>query len=99
MIHTYQRKPGDINHGPAVGVGVNDGGGVQYVLGYCVMLGRKHRLVFSSGGTLSDVERLAGGLEVGDPIPSNGVIPTEKKLELGFFVGVTYRFWSAGRRR
>ena len=64
-----------------------------------VILGSKHRVVFSGGGTLNDVERLAGGLEEGDPLPTSGVIPTEKKLELGFFIGATYRFWSAAKRR
>jgi hypothetical protein len=99
LLHVYQRKPGDVNHGPAVGLGVNDGGGVQYILGYGAMIGGKNRVIFSAGGTLSDVERLAGGLAEGDPVPASGVIPTEKKLTLGFYVGVSYRFWGAGGRK
>jgi hypothetical protein len=98
MLHVYQRKPGDVNHAIALGMGVNQGGGFQVLLGYGVMLGRKQRVIISSGGIGSTVRRLADGFEEGDVLPPGATIPTEDKLALGFYVGATYRFWSPGRR-
>ena len=99
MLHVYQRKPRDVNHAIALGLGVNDGGGVQYLLGYGVMLGRAQRIVISAGGIGSEVDRLAGGLSVGDVLPAGETMRTDTKIVLGFYVGATYRFWSEDRRK
>jgi hypothetical protein len=98
MAHVYQRKPGDVNHAIALGMGVNQVGGVQFLLGYGVMLGRKQRIVISAGGIGSEVRRLADGFEEGDVLPPGASIPTEGKLALGFYIGATYRFWAAGKQ-
>jgi hypothetical protein len=98
MLHVYQRKPGDVNHAIALGVGVNELGGPQFLLGYGVMLGRKQRVIISAGGIGSEVRRLADGFEEGDVLPPGESIPTEDKLALGFYVGATYRFWAPGMR-
>jgi hypothetical protein len=99
MLNIYHRMPGDVNHSIALGLGVNDGGGVQYLLGYGVMLGRAQRIVISAGGIGSEVDRLAGGLSVGDVLPPGDSIRTDKEIVLGFYIGATYRFWSADRRQ
>jgi hypothetical protein len=96
MAHVYQRKPGDVNHAIALGAGVNQGGGLQFLLGYGVLLGRKQRIIISAGGIGSSVTRLADGVEEGDALPTGTPIPTEEKIALGFYVGATYRFWAAG---
>jgi len=98
MMHVYQRKPGDVNHTIALGMGVNQGGGLQILLGYGVMLGRKQRIIISSGAIGSEVRRLADGFEEGDVLPAGASIPTEDKIVLGFYVGATYRFWAPGER-
>ena len=98
MMHVYQRKPGDVNHAIALGMGVNQGGGLQILLGYGVMLGRKQRIIISSGAIGSEVRRLADGFEEGDVLPPGASIPTEDKIVLGFYVGATYRFWAPGKR-
>jgi len=98
MMHVYQRKPGDVNHTIALGMGVNQGGGLQILLGYGVMLGRKQRIIISSGAIGSEVRRLADGFEEGDVLPAGASIPTEDKIVLGFYVGATFRFWAPGKR-
>jgi len=98
MMHVYQRKPGDVNHAIALGMGVNQGGGLQILLGYGVMLGGKQRIIISSGAIGSEVRRLADGFEEGDVLPAGASIPTEDKIVLGFYVGATYRFWAPGKR-
>jgi hypothetical protein len=98
MLHAYQRKPGDVNHAIALGLGVNDGGGLQYLLGYGVMLGRSQRVIISAGGIGSEVERLTGGFSQGDVLPPGSSIKTDDEIVLGFYVGATYRFWTPGKR-
>jgi hypothetical protein len=98
MAHVYQRKPGDVNHAIALGLGANQGGGLQFLLGYGVMLGRRQRIVISAGGIGSEVRRLADGFEEGDVLPAGTPIPTEDRIALGFYVGATYRFWAPGIR-
>lgn len=98
MLHVYQRKPGDVNHAIALGMGVNQLGGPQFLLGYGVMLGREQRVIISAGGIGSEVRRLANGYEESDILPPGQSVPTEDKLVLGFYVGATYRFWTPGRR-
>jgi len=98
LMHVYQRKLGDVNHAISVGGGLNQGGGAQVFLGYGAMLGGRRRVLISAGGTGSQVERLSGGLQVGDVVPPGTGLSTRDETVLGFFVGATYQFWAGGGR-
>ncbi len=65
---------------------------LAFFLGPGLYLGKKQSFMISGGFMFSKVNRLANGLQVGDPIVlGDGVIPTEKKFDTGYYFGLAYR--------
>ncbi len=65
---------------------------LAFFLGPGLYLGKKQSFMISGGFMFSKVNRLANGLKVGDAVVlGDGVIPTEKKFDSGYYLGLAYR--------
>src|SRR5690606_20910778 len=85
---------------PALGAGIALGaslspldGQLRYLMGPSFMLGRQNLFSLSFGRALARLDRLSPGLPrdgEGPFLPTGDPIRTLKKLETGFFAGITY---------
>jgi hypothetical protein len=64
---------------------------LAFFVGPSIMIGKSQDLVISGGFMFSKVKRLSKNFQVGDEIViGDGIIPTEGKLESGYFLGISY---------
>lgn len=96
FAHFYRQSPSSIKLGGSFGVGFPLSGGsgfssASFFLGPTLVIGRKQKFLLTAGVMGSKVERLGGGLQVGDSIEIlSGEIPLNSKYELGYFIGISY---------
>lgn len=65
---------------------------IAFFFGPGAYLGKKQSIMISTGFMFSKVNRLTNGLKVGDTINlGDGIIPTDKKFDSGFYLGLAYR--------
>lgn len=65
--------------------------GLIYILGLGAIIGRKNQLQLSGGLTYYNTEKLSKGLKPNQPIDiGQGELPTVKKYENGFFIGLSF---------
>ncbi|MBP8726435.1 MAG: hypothetical protein KBH75_10590 [Saprospiraceae bacterium] len=65
---------------------------LAFFIGPGLSFGKTQSVMLAGGFMFSKVSRLARGLQVGDPIQiGDGIIPTEKKFDVGYFLGLAYK--------
>lgn len=65
---------------------------LAFFIGPGLSFGKGQSVMLSGGFMFSKVNRLARGFQVGDPIQiGDGIIPTEKKFDVGYFLGLAYK--------
>ena len=97
LMHVYRKKHPWVNWAGSFGLGITGDSNLSYFFGVSSLFGRESRGVLSVGTTLGSVERLSGGLSVGDEFEGTNPVPTKSTLKFGFFVGFTFNFASATR--
>ena len=96
FAHVYKQSIKNFKLGGSFGVGfpITGGSGLSsasFFLGPTVVLGKTQKFLLTVGLMGSKVERLGGGLNVGDPIESlASEIPINSNYELGYFIGISY---------
>ena len=96
FAHIYRQSNSSVKLGGSFGVGFPLSGGsglssASFFLGPTIVLGNSQKFLLTGGIMGSKVERLGGGLNVGDPIESlASEIPINSKYELGYFIGISY---------
>lgn len=95
FIHFHPQSKKQVSLGGAFGLGIGLGGegaGLQnYFLGPSLVVGKKQRIVFSTGLMTGKTERLAQGFGVGEAYDQN-IVPTKSIYELGYFLGISFNF-------
>lgn len=94
-IHFYPNTHGDVALAGSFGIGFPlgnlDAQSINFCLGPSLIFGKGQRIVFSTGLMGGQVSRLAKGYQPGDAFDlNNGDIPTRKRYEMGYFVGVSF---------
>lgn len=97
FAHIYKQTSSSINLGGSFGIGypLSDGGGVSSVsffVGPTIVVGRKQKFLISGGLMGAKVNRLGGGLEVGDDFDTfSGLeVPLASRYELGYYISISY---------
>ena len=96
FIHFYYQGRKSISFGGSVGVGIPIGGSsglesASFFAGPSVFIGNASRIILNLGLMGGKVERLGGGLEVGDSISNGqGFIPVQSNYDIGLYVGLSF---------
>lgn len=96
FAHIYRQSPSALKLGGSFGVGFPISGGsglssASFFLGPTLVIGKNQKFLLTGGIMGSKVERLGGGLEVGDNLEVfSSDIPLNSKYELGYFIGISY---------
>lgn len=99
FFHFYWQSAGNVSFGGSFGIGLpivssNESQSASFFLGSSLYLGRRERLVLTTGLMGGRVTRLANGLEVNDVIDlGGGVLPIYNPYELGYFVGLSFNLF------
>ena len=90
----------NISIGGAFGIGFPFGGAdqsISFLAGPSLIIGKAGRIVINGGLVGAKVDRLAQGLEVGDPVGDTLLeVPTRRRYELGWFFGLSFNLTSGG---
>lgn len=94
----YFQNTTNISVGGTFGLGFPLGGAdqtISFLLGPSLVVGKGSRIVINAGILGTKVDRLAQGLQVGDPV-SDGLleVPVSSKYELGMFLGLSFNLTS-----
>ncbi|WP_273446774.1 hypothetical protein [Neolewinella agarilytica] len=94
FVHFYRQSKNDVSLAGTMGLGLGLGGeggtGLQnYFFGPSLIIGKGQRVTLTSGLMGAKVDRLAQGLEVGDPY-NETIVPLKSVYELGFFFGLSF---------
>ena len=96
FAHIHRKSSKSINLGGSFGVGFPISGGsglssASFFLGPTIVIGKQQKFLITAGVMGSKVDRLGGGMQIGDPIEAlTSTIPIQSKYELGYFIGISY---------
>ena len=97
MAHIVKRTHSSINFGGAFGVGfpISGGNGISsatFFTGPTFVIGKEQKFILSGGVMGAKVNRLANGINVGDPFDTQFTpeVPKVSKYELGYFLSISY---------
>ncbi|PHN07836.1 coiled-coil domain-containing protein [Flavilitoribacter nigricans] len=95
FIHFHPQSKKQVSLGGAFGIGIGLGtenSGLQnYFLGPSIIVGKRQRIVFTTGFMTGKLNRISQGYQVGDAYDQD-LIPTKSVYELGGFLGISFNF-------
>lgn len=81
-----------------IGVPLTDGKAIHFQLGPSIFLGKENPISINLGLATGRVDRLGGGLKIGDTFTRNALIPMIKRYELGYFFGLSFNMTGGFKR-
>lgn len=94
LAHLHYQFSSFTSAGISLGLGISPlDGETRYLMGGSILLGKKKQVVISAGAAMSRISVLSGAVSEDDQglyIPIGQEIPTFKKTQWGYFIGLTY---------
>ncbi|MGY3792986.1 hypothetical protein [Aquimarina sp. 433] len=94
LAHLHYKFSSATSLGLNLGIAVSPfDGETRYLFGPSILLGKKNQLAISTGAALARMNELSGAVSEdaqGLNIPAGQEIPTFKKIQWGYFIGITY---------
>ncbi|GJM32088.1 MAG: hypothetical protein DHS20C18_10890 [Saprospiraceae bacterium] len=99
FIHFHPYSAGKARIGGSLGIGIplisnNVSQSATFLIGPSLIFGNRETIVLSAGILGGKVERLGGGLHVGDAFTAvDGILPIKSLYELGYFFSFSYKIF------
>ncbi len=95
FLNGYKRTSSNVKIGGAFGLGLSNNARFRLYLGPSIILGRKERIVISSGVSFGAISRLSNGYFVSQVLNNDSTLPTEvptvlDKFQFGGYFGIGF---------
>lgn len=95
FLNGYKRTSSNVKIGGAFGLGLSNNARFRLYLGPSIILGRKERIVISSGVSFGAISRLSNGYSVSQVLNNDSTLPTEvptvlDKFQFGGYFGIGF---------